>query len=275
MAAEPTAAPDRYLEVEGARLHYRDTGTGPAVVLVHGWTLDLEMWNPQVERLRDQFRLVRLDRRGHGRSSGSPGLQQDVDDLAALCRSLALTSIALVGMSQGSRSALAFAGSAPATVRALILDGTPDLQPGAAPSDLPLAHFQLLLRTQGIAAFRREWRAQDAMQLQTHDHAMQGLLGAMLERYDGRDLLDAGAAETPLMPAVSLAGITAPVLILNGEFDLDTRSTAADYLCTQLPQAERFLIARAGHLPNLDNPDDYADLCRTFLSRQLVGSTWR
>jgi 3-oxoadipate enol-lactonase len=266
---------DRYLTVDGAQLRYRDTGSGPAVVLVHGWTLDLEMWNPQVERLCDQFRLVRLDRRGHGRSSGSPGLAADVADLAALCRSLELDSIALVGMSQGTRSALAFAGSAPATVRALVLDGTPDLQPGAARGDIPLAHFQRLLRTQGIAAFRREWQAQEAMQLHTGDQAMRQLLGAMLERYDGRDLLDAGAVQTGLMAPLRLAGITAPVLILNGEFDLDTRSTAADYLCGQLPQAERLLITRAGHLPNLDNPDDYAKRCRTFLLRQLRGSAWR
>ena len=275
MAADPLPAPDRYLEVDGARLRYRDTGSGPAVVLVHGWTLDLEMWNPQVERLTDRFRLVRLDRRGHGLSSGSPGMHQDAADLAALCRSLGLTSVALVGMSQGTRSALAFAGSAPATVRALVLDGAPDLEPGAAHSDLPLAHFRTLLRTQGIAAFRREWRLQNAMQLKTSDRSMHDLLRAMLQRYDGRDLLDTAAATTNIATPVRLNSITTPALILNGEFDLDTRSAAADYLCRELPQAERYLVARAGHLPNLDNPEDYADLCRAFLSRQLRGSSWR
>jgi 3-oxoadipate enol-lactonase len=269
------AVPDRYLEVDGARLRYRDTGSGPAVVLVHGWTLDLEMWTPQVERLSDQFRLVRLDRRGHGLSSGIAGLEQDVADLAILCRSLELTAVAVVGMSQGTRSALAFAGGSPDTVRALVLDGTPDLQPGAPQSDIPLAHFQTLLHTQGIAAFRREWRAQDAMRLQTRDPAMHALLNGMLERYDGRDLRDAVRGGASLTPSVSLRRITAPVLVLNGEFDLDTRASAADYLCGELPQAERHLIARAGHLSNLDNPDDYAHLCRSFLSRQLLGSAWR
>ena len=267
--------PDRYLQVDGARLRYRDTGSGPAVVLVHGWTLDLEMWTPQVERLSDQFRLVRLDRRGHGLSSGIPGLEEDVADLASLCRNLELNCVAVVGMSQGTRSALAFAGRAPDTVRALVLDGTPDLQPGAPPSDIPLAHFRMLLRTQGIAALRREWRAQDAMRLQTHDRAMHALLNGMLERYDGRDLRDTVGAGASRTQPISLGRITAPVLILNGEFDLDTRTSAADYLHRQLPQAERHLIARAAHLPNLDNPDDYAALCRSFLSRQLLGSAWR
>jgi 3-oxoadipate enol-lactonase len=274
VTAGQTPSADRYLEVDGARLRYRDTGGGPAIVLVHGWTLDLEMWNPQVQRLADRFRLVRLDRRGHGLSSGSPGPDQDVADLTALCRALRLNRVALVGMSQGTRSALAFASAAPGIVRALVLDGTPDLQAGAAQSDLPLVHFRTLLLTQGIAAFRREWRRQEAMQLTTSDRSVHELLNDMLERYDGRDLLDTAATTNGATP-VKLDSITAPALILNGEFDLDTRSAAADYLCRELPQAERCLVAGAGHLPNLDNPDDYADLCRAFLSRQLVGSSWR
>jgi pimeloyl-ACP methyl ester carboxylesterase len=203
-----------------------------------------------------------------------PDAQQDVADLAVLCRSLQLTAVAVLGMSQGTRSALGFASQAPATVRALVLDGAPDLQAGAAQGDIPLAHFQDVLRTQGIAALRSEWRAQGAMQLRTADRLMHALLKDMLKRYDGRDLRDGAAAGTPTAQ-VNLANITVPVLVLNGEFDLATRSTAADYLCRQLPQAERHLISWAGHLPNLDNPDDYADLCRSFLSRQLRGSTWR
>ena len=56
-------AADRHLSVPGARLRYRDEGAGPAVVFVHGWTLDLDMWDPQ-EPLAARLRLVRL------RSSG-------------------------------------------------------------------------------------------------------------------------------------------------------------------------------------------------------------
>jgi pimeloyl-ACP methyl ester carboxylesterase len=274
VTAEAASGPDRFLEVDGAQLRYRDAGSGPAVVLVHGWTLDLDMWNPQVERLRERFRLVRLDRRGHGLSSGIPDSDRDAADLAELCRRLQLNCVAVVGMSQGTRSALAFASRAPDTVRALILDGTPDLRPRDARSDIPLAHFQAILRYHGIAAFRREWRAQQTIQLRNADPAMHELLSVMLERYDGRDLDDLGAAGAT-RPHLDFGTIKVPVMILNGEFDLDTRSSAADYLSMQLPQAERHLIGQAGHLPNLDNPDDYAQLCDAFLSRQRRGSAWR
>src|SRR5215470_1548091 len=111
--APPTPAADRFLRVNGTRLRYRDEGCGPALLLVHGWTLDLEMWDPQVSALRNSLRLIRLDRRGHGLSDGSPAAHRDSEDLEALCNQLALDRVAVVGMSQGARSALGFACAAP------------------------------------------------------------------------------------------------------------------------------------------------------------------
>jgi pimeloyl-ACP methyl ester carboxylesterase len=251
--------PDAYLQVEGATLRYRDSGTGPVVVLMHGWTLDLQMWEPQVERLAGCRRLVRFDRRGHGLSGGSPAPGQDVADLAALCRHLGLDNIVLVGMSQGARSALGFAAAAPAMVRALVLDGAPDLDPAAPPSDIPLEYLRGVLQTQGLDAFRSQWRQHPHMRLHTTDPAMRRLLDGMLARYAGLDLREAATAERALPARVPLADISAPTLVLNGALDLVSRSAAADYLCSQLPRAQRLLIDAAGHLPNLDRPQDYAE----------------
>jgi hypothetical protein len=51
---------DLYLEFDGARLRYRDEGHGPALVLVHGWTFDLDMWEFQADALTPDYRVVRL-----------------------------------------------------------------------------------------------------------------------------------------------------------------------------------------------------------------------
>src|SRR5438270_14098776 len=88
---------DQYLMVPDARLRFRDEGAGPAVILLHGWTLDLEMWDPQVARLRQEFRLIRVDRRGHGSSSGTPSPARDVSDVTALYHHLGLTRFAVIG----------------------------------------------------------------------------------------------------------------------------------------------------------------------------------
>src|SRR5204863_9400508 len=150
MPASPPAAPgarsaDRYLSADGARLRYRDEGQGPPVVLVHGWTLDLEMWDPQVDALRSAFRLVRLDRRGHGQSGGMPVPGHDALDLAALCRHLALARVALLGISQGARGVLGFVAADPALVSCLVLERLPvfDVDPGAE-VDLPIADYPSL-----------------------------------------------------------------------------------------------------------------------------------
>lgn len=262
-------AQDRFLQLAGARLRYRDEGEGPAVVLVHGWTLDLQTWDSQVARLRDGFRLVRLDRRGHGLSTGRAAAGRDAGDLDFLCRHLGLENVALLGMSQGARGVLAFAGIAPTRVRALVLDGVPSLGSATSEEDVPLSHYRSLIHTQGIEAFRREWQRHPLMQLRTQDRATRELLRAMLQRYSGRDLIGPVSDPGTGRKSLPLSSVRAPTLILNGEFDLASRVTAAKYLADRLPCAERRSIAGAGHLPNLDNPEAYSDLCRSFLTRRL------
>ncbi len=102
----------RELQVPGARLRYRDEGAGRAVVFVHGWTLDLDVWEPQAT-LAAELRVVRYDRRGFGLSTGQPSLTRDVSDLGTLLSVLGIVSPLLVGMSQGARVVLEFAARHP------------------------------------------------------------------------------------------------------------------------------------------------------------------
>lgn len=270
-AAGEHGGPDRFLALAGARLRYRDEGAGAPVVLVHGWTLDLEMWDPQVAALRDEFRLVRFDRRGHGLSSAHPGsrsggARRDAADLAALCRRLDLERVALVGMSQGARAVLDLACSAPERIRALILDGPPALDLSARDPEVPLARYRQLVLRGGLEAFRREWARHPLMQLHTRAPAARHLLTAMIARYQGEDLLQPRLAGRQ-QPALRLESLRVPTLILTGAHDLESRVRAAQWLCARLPGAEHAAVPDAGHLPNLDNPAAYSALCRAFLHR--------
>jgi len=268
VSAPPTQDADRFLAVNGTRLRFRDEGRGPAVLLVHGWTLDLEMWDPQVRALSDTFRVVRLDRRGHGLSAGIPAVERDSEDLAALCTHLGLRRVALLGMSQGARAVLGFACAAPAKVTAVILDGPPPLE-GEPDPDLPLRRYAMLLQTRGIEAFRHEWARDALMQLHTHNPESRALLAAMIARYPGNDLRD---PPSPAEPAISIRveSLTAPTLVLSGAYDLASRRRAARQLTARFPDAELAVIPGAGHLPNLDRPDAYSELCRQFLTRHCM-----
>jgi pimeloyl-ACP methyl ester carboxylesterase len=256
----------RELEVDGARLRYHDAGSGSAVVLVHGWTLDLEMWEPQ-QALASALRIVCYDRRGFGRSSGTPSLTDDVADLEALLDALELACPLLVGMSQGARVVLEFAARHPGRACGLLLDGAPPLAGSAA--DLPIEEFRALARRQGLDAFRSAWRAHPLCQLVTREAGTHALLARILARYPGHDLLAPGAAPQECIDAALLARIETPALVVNGARDTAARRAAGLDLARSLARAEHVFIADAAHLPNLDAPHAYNQLMSGFARRHL------
>lgn len=265
------ASPDCHLPVPGALLRYRDEGRGPPVLLIHGWTLDLDMWEPQVAELAGTFRLIRLDRRGFGLSSGHASLAADVRDALGLCDRLQLDRLACVGMSQGARVALQLCRIAPERISCVVLDGPPaDLGDDAADDgeDVPLAEYRRLLAAGDIETFRRRWASHPLTQLESHSPRSRALLQRMTARYSGNDLLlqELPAAEDHWDRAIA-ESLRIPALIVTGEHDLPARVRAADALAEALALGERARIPAARHLPNLDNPSAYNSVLRAFLER--------
>jgi len=268
MDASLTAhAADSYLQVNGAHLRYRDEGRGPPVIFVHGWTLDLDMWEPQIAALAASFRIIRLDRRGFGMSSGRASLTNDLDDLKALCAHLGLPLVAMVGMSQGARVVLEYAQRWPTTLSSLVVDGPPQMHPDGV-QDIPYPAYCALARDHGVEAFRREWSQHPLARLRTQERSASELLTRMIARYPGNDLMQILAEAPPALPW-SPGKVCVPALVLTGEFDLSSRQAFADDLASQLPMAERAHIPAAGHLCNLDNSSAYNVLVGSFLARTL------
>ena len=264
-------AHDQYFQSGGARLRYRDEGAGPPLVFIHGWTLDLEVWNPQAAALAGPLRVVRYDRRGFGLSDGTPGIAADLQDLAHLLDRLQLVAPMLVGLSQGARVALAFALRQPDRVAGLVLDGPPDEVGDTATAgdeDFSIAEYRALVRERGVEAFRDSWRAHPLMRLYGSNPAAADLIGRMLARYPARDLQGAAAIPPPPAGPSALARLAKPVLVVNGEFDTPIRRRAGEALARSLPLAERIVLPGAGHLPNLDNTNAYNEAIQAFLRRQ-------
>jgi pimeloyl-ACP methyl ester carboxylesterase len=248
---------DQYFRCADARLRFRDEGAGAAVVLIHGWTLDLDAWEPQAAALVD-FRVIRYDRRGFGLSEG-------------LLDHLRLDAATLVGASQGARVALAFALRQPERVAALVLDGPPDETGDAAAAgdeDFSIAEYRRMVAEQGVGAFRRAWRDHPLMRLHSADAAARELAARVLDRYPAHDLRGTPDAPPPPVGAAALARIVKPALVVNGEFDTLIRRRAGEALARALPIAERVVVPGAGHLPNLDAPRAYNDAVQAFLERQ-------
>ena len=118
-------------------LFYTDEGSGPPVVLVHGWTCDSHDWSFQIGEFATRHRVVALDLRGHGRSALAPDGQYSqrdfATDVAALIEHLELGPVVACGHSMGGVVVAALAVEHPRLVRGLVeVDAAYGLAPGEA-----------------------------------------------------------------------------------------------------------------------------------------------
>ena len=115
----------RFADIDGMKVHYRDEGQGPTVVLIHGLNCSLQSWDGWVERLRKNYRLVRLDLPGHGLTGPSPTARYDYAVMShvidRLTQTLGVEKFAVAGSSMGGAIALDFTDRHPEKVEKLIL----------------------------------------------------------------------------------------------------------------------------------------------------------
>ena len=117
------------LDRDGVGIHYEVHGQGPTVLLTHGYSATGRMWDGQVEALRDRYRVLVWDMRGHGASDYPEQLdayteRATVDDMAALLREVGAERAVIGGLSLGGYMSLAFNLRYPAMVQALMLFDT-------------------------------------------------------------------------------------------------------------------------------------------------------
>ena len=132
-----------YTSADGTRLHYLDSGEGrPALLFIHGWCGDVRHWEPQARAFRGRHRVVRVDRRGDGRSQApARGYlpREQADDIATLVRSLRIRRVVAIGHAGGAPATLELAGRHPGLVSALVVvDWAPDLRPASQRRAAPL-----------------------------------------------------------------------------------------------------------------------------------------
>lgn len=269
MPAAPAAAPEplSYVDVvvAGGSLPVALAG-GAALgrvplILLHGWTLDHRMWQPQVAGLGEEFFLVMPDRRGCGRATAAPDLAQEAEDVIAIADALGLARFALAGLSQGASAALDAARRYPHRLIGVAVTGAP--LPGLVTRDeaIALDRYAALTAAGDIAALRDDWARHPLMQ--AHAPAARDLLALMLADYDGRDLLT--PSDPPELSPAVLRSLAVPLLALTGEHDTAWRRACARALAEVVPRAMHGLVPQAGHLANADNPERFNAMLGAFL----------
>lgn len=257
----------RTITSQDAALYTVAVGSGPLLILVHGWTLDHRSFDLQVESLAERFTVVTLDRRSYGQSTGKPDFWAELDDLDAVINAYGGGSAHLLGVSQGGRLVLRYAATRPQRVRSLILQGAVldgyDA-PDAPGESLPLAHFRELVSHGDIDQMRREWLLHPLMSRGISSAGQRALLTAMVSEYHGEDLIAAPTPDRDIDVVALLSARSIPVLIVTGSLETEARKQHAAHLLSVLSGAAEVVIEGAGHLSNLSHAPRYNALVMEF-----------
>ncbi|HTB88631.1 MAG TPA: alpha/beta fold hydrolase [Steroidobacteraceae bacterium] len=254
---------------DGGWLQYATAGEGDPVVFIHGFGLDLNMWDPQWSAFAERHRVIRYDMRGYGGSSVPEGPYSHVDDLLALIDFLGTGPVHLVGLSLGGRVALRVAAAHPEAVRSLTL-ADPALD-GHAWTDDWLQRWRKMTeaaRRGDLAAAKKLWREHILFAPANAQPQVAGSLRVMIDRYSGWHLRYPDPGEAPHTPiAQMLPGISIPTLVMVGELDLPDFQTIARRLGTELPQVKLQSIPGSGHMSNMEAPQLFNNFALGFLQR--------
>lgn len=246
-------------DVDAGRFAWREAGTGGLALLLHGLGGSRLSWEPQLAALSSEHRVVAWDLPGYGASAPLPdetvtfaALAQAAADFVAMCDQ---GPAHVVGISMGGMIAQYLAAWHPASVRSLTLLATSPAfgLDGTKPADWQEARLAPLRAGQQPGDFAESVLRSlagphiTATALATQQQAMARVTSDALERsirclvtHDSRPLL---------------AGITAPTLVLVGDLDTETPPSYAHVLVEGLPHAWLQVIPDAGHLLNVEAPE--------------------
>lgn len=243
---------------DGVNIHYEDNGSGPVVLLSHGYSATTRMWTGQVEALKDDYRVITWDMRGHGQSDSPDdpkaySEQATVDDMAAILKHLGIDKAVIGGLSLGGYMSLAFNVAHPEMVRALMLFDTgpgyknPVGREGWNETARKRAE---VFESKGLDALgsSAEVRIAQHRSAQGLAHAARG----MLAQFDSRII-------------ESLPEIKVPTLVLVGDNDTPFLG-GTDYMANKIPNATKVVIENAGHASNIDQPEAFNAEVRKFLA---------
>jgi pimeloyl-ACP methyl ester carboxylesterase len=276
---------DSFLADDGERLHYRVTGNGSPLVLLHGWTASHAIWNPVLELLQRHQRVYCPDARGHGGhallSSQVPDVMRLASDIQNLLDHHNIERAAFAGHSMGALTLWQYIRDfgCDRITQLCIVDQSPKLVTDEFWSlgiygdfdaersqrlieDLGIDFVETVLRliANGLNTKARETYARNSRGWQQTRHGLENLkpdpliaIWKSLVEADYRDVL----------PMVSV-----PTLLTWGEQSNFYSVETARYLLGQIPHATLSSYAGADHCPQLAQPERFAQELASFVANE-------
>lgn len=260
-------------------LAYQDEGQGHPLLLSHSFLWDSNMWAPQIQTLKQQYRCIAPDLWSHGQSDPLPQATRSIEDLAndhyQFANSLSLQKFGLVGLSVGAMWATHLALSHPESVSVLVIM---DSYLGSEPFESQRVYFDMmdqLDRDKRITTefadmvapyfFARETAKENPALvhafiqrlINTRPDQIQGISGLGRAIFSRNCLLD------------KLPDIKVPTLIVVGEDDMPRPPSEARKMAELIPNAELAIIPKAGHICTLEQPALVNEVLQDFLSKHI------
>jgi 2-succinyl-6-hydroxy-2,4-cyclohexadiene-1-carboxylate synthase len=271
---------------DGLRIHVTEYGSGPPVVLLHGFTGSTETWAPFLARFASKFRVIAIDQPGHGRST-SPSdveryrLDRFAGDLATVLDSMNVDRAVVLGYSMGGRAALKFAAHNAKRVAGLVLESaSPGIADEAQRFDRNAADADLAdkVEREGVEAFVKYWEtlslwdsqnslprsAREELHRQRLSNNATGLANSLRGAGAGADVPSPGAT----------ASISVPTLLIAGALDSKYVEIGKS-LHRVIPASRLDIIPDCGHTTHLERPQEFASVTMAFLdSIPSDGNRW-
>lgn len=281
MRAEYATAPSQFVKLsDGREIHLRDEGPrdAPVIVLLHGSNADLSTWQKWTEALRDEYRVIRFDQRGHGLTGPAPDGQYDLDDFAGdldkVTAALGVEKFALAGNSMGGAIAMGYAIANPDRLDALVLvdaGGAPIERKGSGNLAFSLAGkpvigdlmSQLLPRALVEKSLSQSVSNQAVVTPQAVDRYWE------MARYPGNRTATRQRFSTPRKSfrPEQVQAMQVPTLVMWGEEDTLIPYAAAGWYMEHLPRATLANYPGIGHIPQEEAPERSASDVKAFLAK--------
>lgn len=263
------------IQANGIVINYDDSGIGEIpIVLIHGFPFDKSMWEPQLNYFKLNFRVISYDIRGYGKTTSDerdPDMNLFADDLIAFLDALHIDKAIVCGLSMGGYILLNALNRYPEKIFAVILSDTQCIGDSAETKEKrtkSIASIKERGLTEFASAFVKNVFFKDSYEenlkiidkiksviLSTSSQTVTGTLKALAERKD---------------MCFSLREILVPALILVGEEDTITPLTESQRMKDNIPGSKLFIIPKAGHMSNLDQPELFNEYLNNFLSEILI-----
>jgi pimeloyl-ACP methyl ester carboxylesterase len=269
--------PGRIKEVDGEWIHYLDEGSGPPIVLIHGFTGSTFTWRNTMPALAATHRVVAFDLPGFGFSDRNPDLEYTPEAHARrvvrLMDTLGIDRATVVGHSMGGGVAERVAVEHPERVEQLVLVASVDASARPDWERRPEAMLRVALLGAALV-FRSPWLAR---------RSVRTVVGAMApDEYASDEVVDGYLApllrpgtvqcvkllfeETREMPCVDVGAIKAPTLVISGELDREVPARVGDALASKIPGARHVVQPLSGHLLAEEKPELFLKALLAFLS---------